>query len=60
VIAVHEHKHPVAVTPRDDEDLMQVLTGELAVEREVDEPCASGRVVALGVPAADDRHNDHG
>jgi hypothetical protein len=48
------------MAPRHHEDLVQVLTGELAVEREVDEPCASGRVVALGVSTGGERRDGGG
>jgi predicted RNA-binding Zn-ribbon protein involved in translation (DUF1610 family) len=48
------------MAPGDDEDLVQVLAGELAPQREMDELCATGRVVGLAVSAADDQHDDHG
>ena len=60
MVAVKENEHPVAVSPRHDEDLVQVAMRLMAGEREVDEPCAPRRVVLPAVATARDRHDDDG
>jgi DNA-directed RNA polymerase subunit RPC12/RpoP len=59
VVAVEENQHPVPVARRDDEDLVEVPVRQPAVEREVDEPRASRRVVG-GIAATAGDHRDDG
>jgi DNA-directed RNA polymerase subunit RPC12/RpoP len=58
-LAVKEDEKPLPVLLRHDEHLVQVAVDQPAVQREADEPCSAGRVVAGAVRAAD-RNRDEG
>jgi len=61
VVAMQEDDQQPAVAPRHDEDLVQVATGQSAMQGEADEFRGARRVVGLSVAArGGERRGNHG
>jgi hypothetical protein len=56
--SVQQGEKPVAMPPRHDTDLVEILVHVPAVEREADEPRSAGRVVSRAPAAAGGQYDE--